>query len=87
MHLSRAKNIFETGPSTKRKDSATGPLNKTKPYATGPLSKTKGILKKMFSYHSKMHLFFNRPISQTQRFRYRSIKQNKAFCYRMLPAH
>ena len=45
------------------------------------------IVKKQFSYHFNMHLFraktfLCRPNSQTQTSRYRSIKQNKRFCYR-----
>ena len=47
------------------------------------------VVKKMFSYHFKMHLFFVqktslcRPRNRTQTFRYRSIKQKKRFCYRL----
>ena len=46
------------------------------------------IVKKLFSYHFNMHLFraktfLCRPSSRTQIFRYRSIKQNKRFCYRV----
>ena len=46
------------------------------------------IVKKLFSYHFDMHLiraktFLCRPNSQTQTSRYRSIKQNKRFCYRL----
>ena len=50
-------------------------------------SKQNHKVKKMFSYHFDMHLFraktfLCRPNSQTQRFRYRSIKQNR-ICYRL----
>ena len=46
------------------------------------------VLKKLFSCHFDMHLFRSkaflcRPNSQTQPFRYPSIKQNKRFCYRL----
>ena len=60
-------------------------IKQNKAFCTGPLSKTIKMVKKLFSYHFDMHLFrsktfFCRPNSQTQTFRYRSIKQNKAFC-------
>ena len=62
-------------------------IKQNKAFFTGPLSKTI-IVKKMFSYHFKMHLFRAKTFlcrfsSRTQTFRYRSIKQNKRFCYRL----
>ena len=81
---------LETGsslPWTKRKHSGTGPLAKQSVLYRS-IKQNHKIVKKLFSYFFDMHLFrsktfFCRPNSQTQTFRYQSIKQNKRFCYRL----
>ena len=63
-------------------------ISKTKGSVTGSIKQNHKVVKKLFSYHFDMHpfranTFLCRPNSQTQPYRYRSIKQNKRFCYRL----
>ena len=63
------------------------PIKQNKAFCTGPLSKTKNCKETVFIsfWHApfRAKTFLCRPSSQTQTFRYRSIKQNKRFCCRL----